>query len=168
MTPLPAHPLRCNMCNFRNIAHSEHCPYYQDAVKQKIKLDGFDWSELEIITEIIGCASHSSAKSEAMLDITGAECVEVSVRRDEKVLWVNTENGCVLRISQIKNICVDGSDAVLEKRLKELEDLNRLKGIDIESLGERNERLEEMIELLQRELKELHEQQKEEQEEREP
>lgn len=62
------HPLRCNMCNFRNIAHSEHCPYYQDAVKQKIKLDGFDWGELEIITEIIGCASHSSAKSDAVLE----------------------------------------------------------------------------------------------------
>jgi hypothetical protein len=101
------------MCNFRNIAHSEHCPYYQDAVKQKIKLDGFDWGELEIITEIIGCASHSDAAKESsdVLDITGAECVEVSVRRDKKVLWVNTENGCVLRISQIKNICVDGNNA---------------------------------------------------------
>lgn len=125
MTEEP-HPLRCNMCNFRNIAHSEHCPYYQDAVKQKIKLDGFDWSELEIITEIIGCASHSSAKSEAMLDITGAECVEVSVRRDKKVLWVNTENGCVLRISQIKNICVDGNNAdildELERKAKRKRD----------------------------------------------
>jgi hypothetical protein len=109
------------MCNFRNIAHSEHCPYYQDAVKQKIKLDGFDWSELEIITEIIGCASHSFAKkgeSKAMLDITGAECVEVSMRRDEKVLWVNTENGCILRICQIKNICVDGDNADMLDKLE--------------------------------------------------
>jgi len=38
------------------------------------------------------------------------------------------------------------SDKVLEKRVKELEDLNRLKDIDIKNLEERNERLEEMIE----------------------
>jgi hypothetical protein len=37
------------------------------------------------------------------------------------------------------------SDKVLENRIKELEDLNRLKDIDIKSLEERNERLEELI-----------------------
>lgn len=30
-----------------------------------------------------------------MVDITGAEVVEVTVRSDGKVLWVNTEKGCV-------------------------------------------------------------------------
>lgn len=40
---------------------------------------------------------------------------------------------------------VKSSDKVLENRIKELEDLNRLKDIDIKSLEERNERLEELI-----------------------
>lgn len=39
-----------------------------------------------------------------MVDITGAEVVEVTVRSDGKVLWVNTEKGCVLRICQIENL----------------------------------------------------------------
>jgi hypothetical protein len=35
------------------------------------------------------------------LDITGAEDVEISIRNDGKVIWVNTVDGCVLRICQI-------------------------------------------------------------------
>jgi hypothetical protein len=38
----------------------------------------------------------------AVLDISGAHAVEITVRRDGKVLWVNTEDGCVLRIYKIK------------------------------------------------------------------
>jgi hypothetical protein len=48
-----------------------------------------------------GCASHSDAGKQ-MQDITGAECVEVLISDNGKVLWVNTENGCVLRICQMK------------------------------------------------------------------
>lgn len=152
------HPLRCETCE-----HHKLVGIVPDIDECDI-LDHTPTASDKKLIQQIGCASHSFAKKgdHAALDITGAECVEVSVRRDEKVLWVNTENGCVLRICQIKNICVDGNDAVLEKRLKELEDLNRLKGIDIESLGERNEHLEEMIELLQRELEELRQQQERE------
>jgi hypothetical protein len=39
-----------------------------------------------------------------MNDITGAEVVEVRVRGDGKVLWVNVNGECVLRICQIKTI----------------------------------------------------------------
>ena len=43
-----------------------------------------------------------------MLDITD-EGVEVDIRRDGEVLWVNTTEGCVLRISNIKDlVIVDG------------------------------------------------------------
>lgn len=40
----------------------------------------------------------------ALVDITGAEIVDVEIRDDGKVLWVNTERGCVLRICRIKNV----------------------------------------------------------------
>lgn len=39
-----------------------------------------------------------------MEDITGAEIVQIQIRNDGKVIWVNTENGCVLRICQIKKL----------------------------------------------------------------
>lgn len=39
-----------------------------------------------------------------MNDILGAEEVEIKIRHDKKVIWVNTENGCVLRIGKIKNL----------------------------------------------------------------
>jgi hypothetical protein len=41
-----------------------------------------------------------------MQDIT-AEGVEVIIRKDGKVLWVNTEEGCVLRISNIKDVVIE-------------------------------------------------------------
>lgn len=50
-----------------------------------------------------------------MLDITGAEYVQVAIRDDGKVLWVNTEQGCVLRICQVKNI------EIVDERPKGLE-----------------------------------------------
>ena len=38
----------------------------------------------------------------AMLDITGADDVEVQIKSDGMVLWVNLAHGCVLRICRIK------------------------------------------------------------------
>jgi len=40
-------------------------------------------------------------------DITGANIVEIKIRKDSKVIWVNTQDGCVLRICQIKKLIVD-------------------------------------------------------------
>ena len=42
-----------------------------------------------------------------LLDITGAGEVEIVIRDDGKVIWVNTERGCVLRICQIKHLTLD-------------------------------------------------------------
>ena len=42
-----------------------------------------------------------------MQDIS-AKTVEILVRQDKKVLWVNTEEGCVLRISNIESIITMG------------------------------------------------------------
>jgi len=43
-----------------------------------------------------------------MLDILGSQCVQVEIRSDGTVLWVNNENGCILRICQIK--CIEVID----------------------------------------------------------
>ena len=43
----------------------------------------------------------------ALNDITGSEVVEVAIRDDGKVLWVNSEKGCVLRICRIKQFVLD-------------------------------------------------------------
>lgn len=38
---------------------------------------------------------------EPMLDITGAETVQIQVRKDRKVVWVNVDGVCRLRICRI-------------------------------------------------------------------
>ena len=42
-----------------------------------------------------------------LTNITGAEVVEVRINDNGSTLWVNTEQGCVLRICQIKYIQVE-------------------------------------------------------------
>jgi len=39
---------------------------------------------------------------DAALDVTGAAVVQVHVRRDGKVLWVNVNGVCVLRVCRIQ------------------------------------------------------------------
>jgi hypothetical protein len=41
-----------------------------------------------------------------MLDITAPKAVEISIGRGGRVIWVNTEDGCVLRITQIPELTV--------------------------------------------------------------
>ena len=33
--------------------------------------------------------------------------IEISIREDGKVIWVNSEQGCLLRVSGIKNLVLD-------------------------------------------------------------
>lgn len=40
----------------------------------------------------------------AALDLTAPECVEIRIKNDGKVVWVNTENGCQFRACQIKHL----------------------------------------------------------------
>lgn len=39
-----------------------------------------------------------------MLDITGPELCEIQVRQDGKVIWVNVDGRCVLRVCQIEKL----------------------------------------------------------------
>lgn len=45
------------------------------------------------------------------LDITGANDIDITIRADGKVLWVNTKFGCKLRICQIA-----GKISILDER----------------------------------------------------
>jgi hypothetical protein len=42
-----------------------------------------------------------------LLDITGAEHVEVLIRDDRKVIWVNVNGICRLRVCQIETLVVN-------------------------------------------------------------
>lgn len=45
-----------------------------------------------------------------MTDISGSKYVQIVIREDGKVLWVNTAEGqCVLRISQIEQLVIEDS-----------------------------------------------------------
>jgi hypothetical protein len=44
--------------------------------------------------------------SEGMLDITAPDIVEVEFREDGKVIWVNVDGKCALRICQISKLFV--------------------------------------------------------------
>jgi hypothetical protein len=45
------------------------------------------------------------------LDIAGADTVEIEIRVDGTVMWVNTEHGCKLRICRI-----DGPITIIDHR----------------------------------------------------
>lgn len=48
-----------------------------------------------------------------MLDVTAPEVVDVSVRHDGSVLWVNVDGHCMLRICQIGDIVVNANVSFL-------------------------------------------------------
>jgi hypothetical protein len=50
------------------------------------------------------------AEIEVGIDITAPKLVQVVIRADGKVLWVNTEQGCVLRICQIPGLILEPGD----------------------------------------------------------
>lgn len=41
-----------------------------------------------------------------MLDITAPKHVEIQIRDDGKVVWINTEEGCILRFCRIEKLVV--------------------------------------------------------------
>lgn len=45
--------------------------------------------------------------NDSAVDISSPESVEVLTRADKKVLWVNVNGVCVLRICKIKNLVVE-------------------------------------------------------------
>jgi hypothetical protein len=49
---------------------------------------------------------HEDVKEEppAAVDITAPDCVEIRIKDDGKVVWINTENGCQFRACQIKHL----------------------------------------------------------------
>jgi hypothetical protein len=46
----------------------------------------------------------TTAEHDRLLDITGAKLVEVEVSKDQRVLWINVDGICRLRICQIDRL----------------------------------------------------------------
>jgi hypothetical protein len=45
--------------------------------------------------------------NEKMSDITGADYVEILIRNDSKVIWININGICVFRVCEIKNLILN-------------------------------------------------------------
>ena len=41
------------------------------------------------------------------VDVTGADVVEISIREDGKVVWINVDGMCACRVCRIKEIIID-------------------------------------------------------------
>lgn len=57
-----------------------------------------------------------------MEDIPGAKIVEVQIRTDGKVLWVNVDGICALRVCNIENVSVDDMRSLQAKSCEFVED----------------------------------------------
>jgi len=44
---------------------------------------------------------------ENQMDISNVDCIEITVRNDRKVVWINLNGVCVVRICNIKQLIVD-------------------------------------------------------------
>lgn len=86
---------------------TNHCGDQDEIIKQLMELK----KEVEDEWRRVGLPVHGDQfdpPNPKAQDITGSEGVEVKVRNDGTVLWVNTiEGGCVLRICRIKEIVVE-------------------------------------------------------------
>jgi len=58
------HPLRCETCGNTKSDKIGNCEYFRVCLKTKQRI----WSYQSNFTSIVGCASHSNAGSEAVLD----------------------------------------------------------------------------------------------------
>ena len=81
MTPQPQHPQRCETCKKRLINNPEDCPaemQYEEMLEHRISV-----SDIELITTIIGCASHSSAGAQQRIEQFDEILTDVAIMADE-------------------------------------------------------------------------------------
>jgi hypothetical protein len=65
-------------------------------------------SDEDVVKMLLGFIPNWYVKEmPALNDIMGSELVEIAIREDGEVLWINNEKGCMLRISQIKQLVLD-------------------------------------------------------------
>jgi hypothetical protein len=62
-----------------------------------------------LLAKALICGRRRAAESSSRraLDITGAKAVEVRVRADGTVLWVNVDGICALRVCQVQVLVVE-------------------------------------------------------------
>jgi len=61
------------------------------------------------------CIHELETMTEHLKDMHGKELVDIAIREDGKVIWVNTEKGCVLRICKIQHLNLDDRRKLLMK-----------------------------------------------------
>lgn len=57
-----------------------------------------------LLANLPNSRAQQQALTDAMLDISRATHVQVEVREDKKVLWINVNGVCVLRVCAIENL----------------------------------------------------------------
>lgn len=93
------------MPNVRDIKNEEQLKREFEYIKKTMETEGtmrVVWGKPEFLPlseKII----NETQEGRLLIDLNDLECVEAKVSHDEKILWVNTENGCILRIQGIKN-----------------------------------------------------------------
>jgi hypothetical protein len=51
------------------------------------------------------------AYDDKMLDVTGVKHLQIEIRADGRVVWINTEEGCIFRACQVEQVeLVDNRD----------------------------------------------------------
>lgn len=61
----------------------------------------------QVGTTSLGSIPGCPLERKTMNDITAPKLVEVRIRADEKVLWVNVDGECVLRCCRIENLVME-------------------------------------------------------------
>jgi hypothetical protein len=69
--------------------------------------------QFEVLVEAL--KARNIALIGTMLDVTKCEVLEIAVRNDGKVVWVNTEKGCIFRACQISKLILDDRRDTLTK-----------------------------------------------------
>ena len=84
MTPGSQHPLRCETCGYRYHRDIGKCPFdFEDAyylLKDEMQLPRGAW----LLTSVVGCASHTSARSER--EIRAPDCIRCHKHADGYIL----------------------------------------------------------------------------------
>jgi hypothetical protein len=82
-------------------------------------------------------------------DVTGAKLIEISIRDDSKVIWVNDAAKCVLRICRIEKLVLDDRRLRAKPLTHLLEHFKALEGVELPySVGKRLTNLQIEIEAI--------------------
>lgn len=71
-----------------------------------------------MVSHFRGLKQAKIVQTDINIDVTGPEFVQILIREDGETIWVNTEDGCLLRICRIENLVIEDQRPLAE--LKEI------------------------------------------------